>query len=47
MELARLVIPAGHGFKEHTVAGPITIHGIKGEKGSGEPPEREGLVGFC
>ena len=31
MQLARLVLLAGQEFKEHLVAGPITVHCIEGE----------------
>lgn len=30
MEVARLFMPAGKVFKEHSVAGPITVHCTKG-----------------
>lgn len=31
LELARLVMSAGQEFREHKVAGPITVHCVKGE----------------
>ncbi|WP_418320395.1 cupin domain-containing protein [Piscinibacter sakaiensis] len=31
LQLMRLVLPAGLGMPEHSVAGPITIHCLEGE----------------
>jgi quercetin dioxygenase-like cupin family protein len=31
LQLMRLVLPAGHGLPEHSVAGAVTLHCLEGE----------------